>query len=301
MNECYKCRTKINGLDVYGLHEKCFLAWFNVQNVLEFHDLDPKGSSTKTQSKEIKKKADTFLHGRYLKYSARLGTVEYILKIKEDEFPELPSVEFVCNGIAEILGIDVAPYHLINFNGRITFVTRNFMQDYVGTLHHIYKFLPEGEENHNCEEISRIILEQTGKLADVARFIEICLFDSLIGNHDRHGRNLGIIETSKTKKLSPMYDNPSLFGTEQDFILTAHFNPSGCVWTSTSKEPKPKEYIEEFSRLGHKKVVSSFCARVVSRFPKIVELIDSSVLSHNRKKAFIKLLEQRIGDFENGK
>ncbi len=301
MKECFKCRQVIESNEVYGLHEQCFMDWFSVQKILEFHDLDPKNNSAKTQSQEIKKKVDTFLHGRYLKYSARLGSIEYILKIQEDEFPELPVTEYVCNGIAEILGIDIPPYHLIDFNGRVTFVTRNFMQDHVGTLHHIYKFLPDGEENHNCEEIMRLILEQTGKLADVARFIEICLFDSLIGNHDRHGRNLGIIETTKAKKLAPMYDNPSLFGTEKEFMLGAHFNPSGCIWTVKTKEPKPRDYIEEFNRLGHKKVVNLFSGKAIARFPKIIDLVRNSALSQKRKKAFVKLLEERIGEFEYGK
>src|SRR5204862_6473208 len=99
--------------------------------------------------------------------------------------------------IADILSRAVPTYFLINFeNTRMTFVTRNFMQDYIGVLQHIYKYLPEGEENHNCEEIIKLILSKTEKLVDVAKFIQICLFDSLIGNNDRHGRNLGIIETS---------------------------------------------------------------------------------------------------------
>ncbi len=286
---------------VYGLHPYCFMTWFGVQNILEFDNLDPKKNTSKTQSQEIEKKIDTFLHGRYLKYSARLGTVEYILKIQEDEFPELPATEYLSNQIAETLGMDIPPYHLIDFNGRITFVTRNFMQDHVGTLQHIYKFLPTGPQHHNCEEIAKLILDQTGKLADVARFIEISLFDALIGNNDRHGRNLGIIETTKAKRLSPMYDCPSIFGTEAEFLLEAHYNPSGCIYTSTSKEPKVIDYIVEFKRLGHEKVVSTFSTRAISRFPQIIELVKKSAISTKRKKAFMKLLEERIGEFENGK
>ncbi|MCB0355669.1 MAG: HipA domain-containing protein [Bdellovibrionales bacterium] len=288
---------------IYGLHQTCFIEWFDVGQELEFSNLDPKSSSsTKVQSPEITKKKDTFFHGRYAKYSARLGSVEYILKVQEDDFPELPVVEFVCNKIAALLSIDIPKYYLIDFNGRTTFVTRNFMQDYPGgTLHHLYKFLPEGEESHCCEKIIHVLLQQTGKLADVAKFIEICLFDSFIGNNDRHGRNLGLIETSKQKKLAPMYDNPSFIGIEKEFILGAHFNPSGSIWTQDSKEPKPADYIYEFRKLGHDKIVLQFCSKVISRFSTITKAVMESNISQKRKEAFINILESRIEEFENAR
>lgn len=297
--DCLYCGALIEGAAAYGLHENCYLGWFDLPRLAEFKDLDPKKSSIAPVTTAIRKKKDTFFHGRYLKYSARLGPTEYILKVQEDEFPELPMMEFTCNRIASLLAIDVPQYFLINFNGRITFVTRNFMQDYVGTLNHIYKFLPDGEENHNCAQIVRVILEQTGRLADVARFVEICLFDSLVGNNDRHGRNLGIIETHKLKRLAPMYDNPSFFGVENDFLLEADFNPSGSIWTANSSEPKVVDYITEFRTMGLERVVTQFRKRLLSKFPLIAEEVNLSKISKKRRKAFLRFLEKRLGDFEN--
>ena len=230
-----------------------------------------------------------------------MDKTQYILKVQEPRFPELPHVEYVCNQIAEILKIEIPAYYLINFNGRITFVTRNFMQDYTGTLHHIYKFLPSGNDNHSCEEIINVILSQTQRLADVVKFIEICLFDTLIGNNDRHGRNLGIIETTSIKKLAPMYDNPSCLGIEEDFFLLSDVNPSGSIWTKTSKEPKLKDYVVEFRRLGYENLVAQFCNRVISLSTKIINTITQSEISEIRKKALAKLLQKRIGEFENVK
>lgn len=303
MNKCLKCKNSLDQSEaVYGLHRDCFVEEFSHTNITEFRDLDPKkSSSTPTSNPEIKKQKNTFFHGIYLKYSARLGETEYILKVQEPRFPELPQVEYLCNQIAELLKIDVPPYYLINFNGRITFVTRNFMQDYTGTLHHIYKFLPAGEENHSCEEIIKTILIQTERLADVAKFIEICLFDTLIGNNDRHGRNLGIIETASIKKLAPMYDNPSCLGIEDDFFLVSDINPSGSIWTKTSKEPKPIDYIKEFQRLGYETIVAQFCSKIVLQLPNIISTINNTELIPGRKNALTKLLQKRKGDFENVK
>jgi hypothetical protein len=276
------------------------MEWFG-QTTTEFMELDPQKNSTISNSPEIKKQKNTFFHGRYLKYSARLGQTQYILKVEEERFPELPLVEYLCNQIAEQLKIEVPPHHLIDFNGHIAFVTRNFMQDYAGTLNHIYKFLPVGDENYNCEVIANAILSQTGRLADVAKFIETCLFDSLIGNNDRHGRNIGIIETSSTKKVSPMYDNPSCIGTEEDFFLKSDINPSGCIWTKDSKHPKAIDYIHEFQRLGYESIVKQFSNKVIAKSSNIIDLAQAAVLSPVRKNALITLLQKRLKEFENGK
>ncbi len=177
-------------------------------------------------------------------------------------------------------------------------VLRNFMQDYIGTLHHIYKYIPAGEENYNCEEIINVILTQTGKLAEVVRFIRICLFDALIGNNDRHGRNLGIIETASGKKLAPMYDNPSCLGIEEDFFLMADINLSGSIWTKTSKQPKPVDYIDEFQRLGYEVIVKKFCNNVVLQSGNIIKTIKHAELTQLRKDALTKLFQKRMGGFE---
>jgi hypothetical protein len=296
MSICFKCKTQIGSDAIHGLHSHCFLEWFGLATHADFKDLDPKARSGKPISPEIEKKIDTFYHGRYLKYSARLMDTSYILKIQQDEYPELPIIEYCSNEIATLLNLDVPPYYLIDFNGKIAFVTRNFMQDYIGTLDHIYKFLPNGEDNYTCEVIINTILSQTGRLSDVAKFIEICLFDTLIGNTDRHGRNLGII-TSQGKKLSPMYDNPSTIGIEPDFILKSHYNPSGTIWTKDSKEPKPVDYQKEFHRLGHETIVKHFCMKVNLKSEKILNVISNSNLTEIRKLAFHSLLDARIKDF----
>lgn len=300
MANCFKCKKPIESNIIHGLHADCFLEWFGLSSPTEFRDLDPK-SRTEKPNPEIKKKVDTFFHGKYMKYSARLMDTSYILKIQEDKYPELPIVEYYSNEIARLLNLDVPPYHLIDFNGKTTFVTRLFTQDYIGTLDHIYKFLPEGDENHSCEEIIKAILSQTIRLSDVAKFIEICLLDSLIGNTDRHGRNLGIITTSQGRKLAPMYDNPSTLAIEPDFILESHYNPSGSIWTKNSREPKPLDYIEEFERLGHQTIVKQFCLKVNSQSEKILYLIRNSEITEKRKSALLALLDARIKDFSYAK
>ena len=129
------------------------------------------------------------------------------------------------------------------------------------------------------------------------KFIEVCLFDAFIGNHDRHGRNLGIIDTGKSKRLAPMYDNPSFLGIQKDDkFLLAHFNISGKIQTSDSKEPKLLDYIKEFKKLKFKKPCLKFITKMICQFPIFIEEIKKSTISKRRKQAFINLLKTRLQD-----
>ena len=324
-DKCIKCKKALPRRAYYGLHKPCFLEWFGLSEAQEFQNVDPQKSSTSSDHLQVEKKKDTFYHGRYLKYSASLNEISYILKVQEEKCPDLPGMEYLCNRIASLLSLEVPKYYLIIFNKKLTFVTYNFMQDYqISTLHHIYKFLPEGEENHNCSQLIKVIGEQTNQLADVIKFIRICLFDALIGNNDRHGRNLGIIDKKPKpidhnnpyepkpidhinpwrhnpylgKKLAPMYDNPSYFGIEEESMLEANLNPSCCIWTDSSKEPKFLDYIREFERLGFQKVCREFERNFLNQFQRIEQEVNTALISTKRKKAFLKFLQKKVQDCE---
>ena len=299
--KCLKCKKDIDGKDIYGLHPHCGNDWFHESSTvkdLNFTSLDPKKGSSPSNEDKIHQNKDSFYHGRYLKYSAKLGRANYILKIQEDKFPELPTMEYVCNSIAAHLKFNVPSFHLIRFENKMTFVTRNFMDDYHGVLHHIYKFLPKNSENYTCNNIINALQRETKKLASALTFVEICLFDAFIGNNDRHGRNLGIIETPREKILAPLYDNPSYFGIIDEALLETDIHPSGSVYTSFSEEPKLCDYIKEFEREPFRDICQKFKKKVTDKFPQIIKEVGHSELSPRRKTAFCCFLEKRLGDLE---
>ncbi len=361
--KCFKCREAIKNQSIYGLHTDCFQQWFAVQDSSEFYNLDFKKARSYSSSPTVKftKNKDSFYHGRYHKYSAKLGDRQYILKVEESKFPDLPAMEYLCNQIASHLGLKVPSYYLIQFNDishinqsssvseqenvaehltsvgtsaphrqdiklpltayqqsllnppeskRLTnqkekpknlmaFVTKNFMQDCVGVLNHIYKFLPKGDKHYNCQNIVNVIEQQTNQPNDLNTFVKICLFDAFIGNRDRHGRNLGIIDTGKKKRLAPMYDNPSDFGITPEEMLGHQFNISGCIWTTSSKEPKIKDYVYEFKRLNLENPCLKFIEQIIKQFPFLIEETKKSEISDNRKTAFIRFLNNRLQDLKN--
>ncbi len=112
---------------------------------IEFADIRVRSQSQSPN--QIKPINSSFFHGKFRKYSASLGDVNYILKVKQKEYPELSSTEFVSNQILQALGINVPCYYLVRLpENELCFVTKNFMSDFKSSsLVHIYHFFESGQ------------------------------------------------------------------------------------------------------------------------------------------------------------
>ncbi|MBI5273487.1 MAG: HipA domain-containing protein [Chlamydiales bacterium] len=239
----------------------------------------------------------SFFHGKFKKYSARLGKSGYIIKVRQEPFDDLPAMEFLCNQIARFLQLNTSDFYLIKLEGKIdAFVSKNFMEEHRdANLIHLYRYMEE--RPFNLENIMGVIIQQTNNYLDVERFIHICLFDILIGNHDRHGRNLAFIQTPKSKFLAPFYDNPSYLGIEEEWLLRAILEPCGKIHTSSSSEPKMKDYANEFCKLGYYSIVIEFAELI--DINRIEQFILQSFISPARKQAFLTLIRRRFHELEN--
>lgn len=288
---CYKCNLILENFDlVYGLHESCFLHWFNLTAPDFFEEIVAQPQSQEYTIAGVK--SSSFFHGMFRKYSSTLSGIKYILKIQEEGYPELPATEYLCNQIFTLLKIKVAPFYLIDFEEQqICFVTKNFMSHFhESNLVHLYHYFTP-TMRYNCENIVTIISEKVGRLSAIEDFIYVTLADSLIGNHDRYGRNLAFIQTSQGYTLSPFYDNVSYLGTELDSLLAADHQPKGKIETRVSSEPSMKDYIEEWNRLGFGYVIERF--RKDIPLDKIKKLVEDSNLSEKRQKALLRIIGKR--------
>jgi len=298
--KCLKCLKEIESstAEHYGLHPECFQEWFNVTETENFTGLQRRQDSSLEKSNSHSKQNNSFFHGKFKKYSASLAGNSYILKMRQDDAPELPEVEYLCNQIGKELSIPVAEFYYIDFYGDKTFVTKNFIkQDSPIDLQHIYHFRPD--EFHSCEGLINAISKQTGRPLDTRIFINTLLFDSLIGNHDRHGRNLAFIVTSSSIKLSPIYDNVSYLSLETGPMLQADFNPTGRINTKDTFEPSMLDYVREFKRLGYQAEIDNFYKRL--SISRINQLINDSFCSDLMKQAIKRLIEKRFEELENAR
>ncbi len=110
----------------YGLHEKCFRECFEFYE--DFVDLIARSQSAPPRPESQGPKNISFFHGAYRKYSARLGKTNYILKVQQKEYPELPATEFLSNQIFRSLKIQVPDHFLIKYpEDNLCFVTKIFM------------------------------------------------------------------------------------------------------------------------------------------------------------------------------
>lgn len=292
MQYCFYCQNVIENINESheGLHQACFCLWFGVEKIDDFKGLIARNSgSCEDNFKDI---TTSFFHGKFRKYSARLGQNHYILKVQEPDIPELPKTEYLCNQLARHLGLMVPNHYLVKLRGELdTFVVENFMQFYPSSnLIHIYRFL-DSPEQFSCEGLLNVIAKHVSRRIDLERFVTVCLFDALIGNHDRHGRNLALIQTKKRLELAPFYDNPSYLAIEIPFLLPAQHEPRGAIKTKTTNDPTMHDYVIEFQRLGFSDVINTFESKV--NLSTINTIINQSFISQERKAAMIKLIEQR--------
>lgn len=288
---CYRCKKRIDEDPVEGLHEQCFTDWFKLHQIEPFTDIA--AQRTGNISAPLVQLSSSFFHGKFRKYSAVLGGKNYILKVQQPEYPELPLTEYLCNELALFLRLDIPDCFLIRFqNLKDTFVSQNFMETRpASNLIHLYRFFDQAEQ-FDCATIISIIEKQTRRAADVDRFIEICLFDALIGNHDRHGRNLAFIQSPKGLELAPFYDNPTYLAIEEEWFLEAQHEPRGKIFTLRSTEPKMHDYAIELIRLGYRGNVERFAKKV--DLEKMNSIIVDSFISEKRKKAIEALIKRRF-------
>lgn len=289
---CCYCKQQLSVGEAfrYGLHAQCFRQCFGVYE--DFVDLIARSQSAPPRPESQGPKNISFFHGAYRKYSARLGKINYILKVQQKEYPELPATEFLSNQIFCSLKIPVPDHYLIKYpEDNFCFVTKNFMSDLsASTLDHIYHFVADGKK-HDCESLVEIIGEKTQRKRQQEQFVFLTLADSLIGNHDRHGRNLAFIRSAKGIWLSPFYDNPSALALEDPSILGADLQPRGSIFTKNSDKPTMKDYILEWDRLGYGHVVQSFRQKL--HLGTIKTLIEQSHISEKRKQALSRLILKR--------
>lgn len=275
----------------HGLHKRCFTKQFNLSDLQDFEAVTFRHQSFDAACPPNVPES-TFYHGAFRKYSGSLGNKKYLLKVQEERYPELPATEYVCNQIFTSLGIQVPPSALVLFKNSLPcFVTENFLpMKGAFTLAHLYHFFKK-DEQYSCENVLRIIGEKTNQISAQENVVMLTLADSLIGNNDRHGRNIAFMHSSNGYRLAPFYDNASSLGTELVALLEADLQPKGAIATAATREPSMKDYVHEWERLGYASTIDQFKAAI--SLSTIENIIAKSTMGPKRKEALFNLIRKR--------
>jgi len=250
MHICFKYSLTIEYKPpTHGLHKSCFYEWFKISNtnfsnvaLKKAFDI-PKESSDSVNT--------SFFHGKFKKYTANLENRSYILKVQDDDYPELPRIEYLSNQIAKNLGLTLPNFYLIHFLNELeAFVVNNFMDNYSpGNLIHIYHFLNPNQP-FSFQAILKVLHEKLGSLRAIEQFINLCLFDAIIGNHDSHGRNITFIEKQKRIRV----------------LLGVNSNPRRRIFTAKTYNPTMQEYVVEFKQIGYLEHLDVFKKMIITYF-----------------------------------
>lgn len=172
------------------------------------------------------------LNGAMDKTSVVYNNEIYILKFEKGNSKFILS-EYLASKIANLLGIECQEVLLGMYKGRDCCVIKSLIGfSNMKSKIHCYKEI----NNSSIESDSTYIRNLDYKLDDILEtlksyknlnisvedrlkaFEEMCYFDSLIGNFDRHWGNWGFLGTNKDYKICPLYDNgSSLFPARDRF------------------------------------------------------------------------------------
>lgn len=151
----------------------------------------------------------------------------YIVKTGHKWYPYESITEYVLNKIGECLGLNLAESRLFIINGQVRFLSKVFLNqknellEHGAELYHGYlddkEFVESIEKKQLSSEFFTLTFTKEAlehiypKQAESIfySFIEMIVFDAIIGNNDRHFYNWGIIKHIHNEfepKFSPIFD-----------------------------------------------------------------------------------------------
>lgn len=128
--------------------------------------------------------------------------------------------ELIAEKLAKKLGVACCEYYHAYYDDEIGIVSKMFdktkfvsMEDYLKSKYQNDNI----SDRNNLEDIwNAFLLDFDEKTVEklMTQLVNIFMFDSLIGNADRHTENYGLIITDKTVDFAPLYDNENMLSDE---------------------------------------------------------------------------------------
>ncbi len=172
----------------------------------------------------------------------------FFAKFGSKSYPHESVVEFAINKIGEYLGLKMNESKIIQVNGQLRFLSKNFLKQGQKLIHGIEILAEYFEDRQFVEDINvnkkerrkyftfeevenavNFIFPNDSKMI-LNEFVQLLTYDAIVGNNDRHFYNWGIIgqvkkEKSKQMHLTPIYDTArALFWNDTDEKVKKIFN-----------------------------------------------------------------------------
>lgn len=247
---------------------------------------------------------DRYLY--YFKTSLRKKVIDY-----KYEFWS----EIIASEIGESLGLDILHYDVAWKDDRLGCLSKSMIIPLKEELQEGYKWLTGFDTTYDINDkdaytfqiIERLLTSRFKDEEFIRNIIEIIVFDSIIGNEDRHQENWSIIVTNKLvdkttlfrKKKSvvetlytfaPIYDSGSSMGRELNDDKVAQMlkdqvqleayirrGQSEIHWEGERGKQKHLDLISKIANYGYKEMVVEIIGKIRSNYKEetIVDVINT--------------------------
>ncbi|MEG0598135.1 MAG: HipA domain-containing protein [Oscillospiraceae bacterium] len=227
----------------------------------------------------------------------------YILKPQVAEFSSLPESEQLVMCMAEVCGISTVPHALVQMQDEYAYITRRVdriispnapvqmlaMEDFC----QLDLRLTQDKYRGSYERCAKTIQRYSSRVGlDLSELLVRLIFCFLVGNSDMHLKNFSLIETEEGSGnfvLSPAYDllpvNVIMPEDSEEFALTMN---------GKKQNIRRKDMTTFAEGCGiEKKTAEKIIDKLISMQPRLVTMIEQSLLPETLKVDFIALLSKR--------
>lgn len=309
MNRCYICGKELEGSsDNY--HKRCLKTLFNSTTIPiidytwnELNKLASQIISQKISIPGVQPKLSVHLEKGHNNQTDRITIVglegDYILKPPTETYPFLPEAEHFCMLFARLIGIQTADFGLIPLkSGELAFITSRMDRTPDGMFHmedfcQLTDKLTEQKYRGSMEQIGKTLRKFSSNPGlNAIQFFEIVLFSFLTGNSDMHLKNFSMLrDNSGNYNLAPAYDLVPVK------IILPTDNEEMALPLNGRKNKLKRNDFESFAntiKLTPKQIDNTFKRIITKGKNKVQIAISQSFLSHNTKREFKNLFQERL-------
>ena len=224
---------------------------------------------------------------------------EYILKPKNNFYPELPENESLTMKLAELIGVEVPLSGMIySSDGKFTYFIKRF--DRYGrnkklSLEDFAQLAGKSREtkyDYSMEKLITLIdTFCTFPAIEKVKLFRLSIFNFLIGNEDMHLKNFSLITRDNKVELSPAYD---LLNTT--IVVPKSQEEIALPLAGKKRNLSAKILIDYFAKERLKlnpTIISQVFNRINTEWNNWEKLIKISFLSNEMKEKYFELMKKR--------
>jgi hypothetical protein len=241
--------------------------------------------------------------------------IKYISKTAAKWYPHEPLIEYMINRVGQELNLPMNEVKLVFANGQLRFLSKYFLNKDQKLIHgaeicgqhlgdmnladEIANNRKTSRELFTFEFISDAIKSVFPETAEIltSKFVEMIVFDAIVGNNDRHFYNWGVIHTIRKSKalpnFAPIYDSSRglLWNHTDDRIVKDYINESS-KFKNYLESACPRVSIEADKGINHFQLVSF----IFDNFASYRDTITNLITEDNEKKV-LKMIDSEFQTF----